>query len=165
MLPLDPTRHEDYREKLRVARARQVKLPTPKGTKLSEQRCAAIKAGVSAKHRSRNQRGQFNANWTGAGWVHHTGYQYITNADGEQITEHRDVMQRKLGRKLFAHETVHHRNGDRLDNRIENLELWSTANPKGQRVEDKVQYALEILATYRPAMLDGVFIAPEDLTG
>ena len=47
-------------------------------------------------------------------------------------------------------ETVHHRNGDRLDNRPENLELWSTAQPKGQRVEDKLAWAYALLARYDP---------------
>lgn len=47
--------------------------------------------------------------------------------------EHRLVMAQQLGRPLLPEETVHHRNGDRLDN----LELWSTAQPKGQRVADE----------------------------
>jgi hypothetical protein len=40
------------------------------------------------------------------------------------------------------------KNGDCVDNRLENLELWSTKNPKGQRVVDKVAYAHSILSEY-----------------
>tara|TARA_R110000850_G_scaffold131633_1_gene252519 strand:+ start:17 stop:409 length:393 start_codon:yes stop_codon:yes gene_type:complete len=62
--------------------------------------------------------------------------------------EHRVVMAEHLGRKLLKHETVHHKNGVRNDNRIENLELWSTYQPAGQRAIDKLQWAKEIIALY-----------------
>lgn len=57
-------------------------------------------------------------------------------------------MQEHLGRSLAPQETVHHRNGVRHDNRITNLELWSSSHPSGQRVVDKIAWAQEILAFY-----------------
>ena len=67
--------------------------------------------------------------------------------------EHRFVMAQMLGRALSADESVHHRNGDRLDNRPQNLELWSRFQPRGQRVADKLEFALNLLARYLPEVL------------
>lgn len=68
--------------------------------------------------------------------------------NGEKQLQHRVVMEEHLGRPLWPDETVHHKNGNRSDNRLENLELWSSWQPSGQRVEDKITYAREILARY-----------------
>ena len=64
------------------------------------------------------------------------------------VLQHRLVMEEKLGRFLHPGENIHHKNGDRMDNRPENLELWSTSQPAGQRVSDKVSWAREILSLY-----------------
>ena len=67
--------------------------------------------------------------------------------------EHRSVMEQAIGRPLFDGETVHHKNGDRSDNRLENLELWNSWHPPGQRVSELVKWAKDILSRYDPQSL------------
>jgi transcriptional regulator with XRE-family HTH domain len=63
--------------------------------------------------------------------------------------EHRFAMEQYLGRKLLDHENVHHKDGNRANNDISNLELWSKSQPAGQRVEDKLAWAKQILEDYK----------------
>lgn len=70
------------------------------------------------------------------GWIHkRTGYRMF-NIGGRQISEHQLVMEKVLGRRLEKHETVHHKDGDRLNNHPNNLEVWSGRHGRGQRLSD-----------------------------
>ena len=60
-------------------------------------------------------------------------------------------MEQHLGRKLFPDETVHHENGVRHDNRIENFELRVGAHPQGISVKEALAWAEEIQRRYRPS--------------
>lgn len=90
----------------------------------------------------------------GDGTVNEDGYRIIYKPDhpnshtNGRISEHRYVMSEMLGRPLLDNESVHHKNGNRLDNRPENLELWIKTQPAGQRPEDLLEWAYEIIKRY-----------------
>lgn len=92
--------------------------------------------------------------WKGGRSIRPTGYVFVLAKDDPAadingyVAEHRLVMSRYLGRSLLKTEYVHHKNGNRQDNRLENLELWSRMQPSGQRVEDKLKWAYEIIKLY-----------------
>lgn len=98
----------------------------------------------------------------GEGTINDQGYYLVrlpdhpnANVNG-YIHEHRLVYSEYLGRPLLPNENVHHKNGDRQDNRLENLELWVTMQPSGQRPEDLLRWAREIIALYGNTPLDPV---------
>lgn len=90
----------------------------------------------------------------GSGTVTKYGYKRIImrgHANASKcgaIFEHVFVMSNYLKRPLEKHERIHHKNGNKLDNRIENLELWSISQPYGRRVEDITEWCKEFLEQY-----------------
>lgn len=63
------------------------------------------------------------------------GYVRIKTQEGLRL-EHRYIMEKTLGRKLLPFESIHHKNGIKDDNRIENLEIWLTYHRNGIRATD-----------------------------
>jgi len=94
--------------------------------------------GMTGKHHSettkenmsKNRSGNLNKNWKG-GFLINDGYKYIwrpkhpNSTQHGYVCEHRLIMEKKIGRVLTKNEVVHHKDGNRLNNSIENLKmLW-----------------------------------------
>ena len=75
------------------------------------------------KKMSSSRMGQNSPSWKGGISCHSSGYRMIQVASRVYRLEHRMVMEKHLGRKLSKSEIVHHKNENKLDNRIENLEI------------------------------------------
>ncbi len=105
--------------------------------------------GCLRREKAGQRSGPNSPNWRAAKYTDVHGYVSITH-NKQRVKEHRVVMEKFLGRSLYADETVHHKNGVRSDNRIENLELKATAHGRGQTATDLVAWARECLQRYAP---------------
>lgn len=77
------------------------------------------------------------------------GYVEINLLNGRWAKKHRFIMSQALGRELHPFEIVHHKNGTRDDNRLENLELMVVnQHATGQRVQDSITWAKEVIDLY-----------------
>lgn len=126
--------------------------------------CGSSK-GVRAElcHSCRTKKtGSEHPSWKGGRMVRGDGYAWVYCPDdprancGRYMKEHVLVMEQMLGRLLLPGENVHHKNGIKDDNRPGNLELWVVSQPAGQRPEDLVAWALQILERYgAPELVHG----------
>ena len=108
----------------------------------------------------KSQIGDKSPSWVGGRFINKNGYVQVRdqehkNAVGGYVFEHIKVMSGHLHRPIKEGETIHHKNGIRDDNRLDNLELWCSKHPPGQRVDDLLNFCIEILLEYFPEALTG----------
>lgn len=114
--------------------------------------------GCLTADKARERNGVNHPSYKDARW-HRTGYIILTkrhhpNANKKgAISEHVLIMAEHLGRPLRKGETVHHKNGIRDDNRIENLELRSGHHGQGASVDDMIEFCVDYLKQYAPEKL------------
>jgi len=124
-----------------------------KSSKVPCPQCGESKSKASVLCKTCAQRGENNGNYKGGSkYVDSRGY-VRTRISGRDAFEHVLVMEESLGRRLLKEENVHHINGLKHDNRIENLELWRRPQPSGIRVADAISWAKEVLNLYEPTAL------------
>lgn len=127
------------------------KCGTEKAFSIDNLRCGYTKSCGCLKN---HQKGNLNNHWKGGRQKLSKGYIQIykpehPNADKHgYIAEHVYVMSQHIGRPLEKGETVHHGNGIKDQNNIENLELWVSSHPAGQRVSDLIKWAKDLLLKY-----------------
>jgi hypothetical protein len=102
------------------------------------------KAKIAQKAKQRT--GERNPNWKGGRYLRADGY-YQIRIGGRYKMEHIYLMEQHLGRRMNRGEVVHHKNGNKTDNRLENLQVMTISehmkhhHPQGvvrkQRKEDE----------------------------
>lgn len=116
--------------------------------------------GCVRREKIKQNCGPLSGNWKGGRTKASNGYIWIRvwekhprQTSHGYVLEHVLVMEKHLGRYLLPGETIHHKNGIRDDNRIENLELWMGRHGKGTRVIDRVKDSIKVLKQYKPDVL------------
>ena len=127
---------EEREERLRLLREDRKKEKFPSDEKIAEH-IENIKAGLEATLKNRLLSG--DSRWMVPAPTYYKGKKYIKN---RYVYEHRLIMEEYLGRLLESEELVHHINGDKLDNRLKNLEIVSRSKHSYMHAKDPIYVTL-----------------------
>ena len=105
--------HIGYWKNKRFSKEHRYKISIGSKKKKSLVHCENIKKAKVGKN---------NPRWKGGRTTHGQGY-ILVRFPKKRVFEHRLIMEKVLGRSLKKDEMIHHRNGIKDDNRIENLEI------------------------------------------
>lgn len=95
------------------------KMPQYVKDKISKANIGRISVGL---------KGKSNPRWKGGRFLSTYGYVLVYTENRGYVFEHRLIMEKHIGRQLKKKEIVHHVNGVKTDNRIENLLLLKDAS-------------------------------------
>ena len=148
-ISLDPKRRGFYKDYCKNCYNRERLKNNPEikeKVQTSQRNFHRIKIGHAVNNtlmRAKNGSGSF-----GSGYKYFYKPEHPNSSKDGKVAEHVLVMSKFLDRPMHKGETIHHKNGIRHDNRIENLELWSKKHPPGQRIYDQIKWAIELLEKY-----------------
>lgn len=81
----------------------------------------------NARHKIQQSKiGNKNPMWKGGFYIDSHGYKHV-RINGKYISEHRHIMETHINRKLKKHEVVHHKDNNKLNNQITNLEITTSS--------------------------------------
>lgn len=114
-----------------------------KQIKKQKNACSFCSHSCTAKHVFKKYGGSKHSKWRGGVVIDKNGYKMIHDRKSDMsmsngyVLEHRRVMAKHIGRSLSSSELVHHINGNKLDNRIENLTILDRGKHSGIHIKEK----------------------------